>query len=135
MNRKQYDELYRKAFQGSSKEGYYPYAVFKEHLKEFKDIKKNKEHKLEIQSDLVELCELHSLKWGLLSFSTGKEALLFQSFMTIIANDIQAVINLLMDGLEYQALVTLRNLYEVSLTFLVIIIDDTKRRAYIECEE
>ena len=132
MDKKQYKEFYQRAIKNISQDYYYPYALFKKHLREFRDFKKNKVLKLEIHSELVEMCELHSLKRGLFSFSINKENLIFKSFMTIIANNILAVLNLLMAGLEYQALVVLRNLYEVSHTFLTIIIDETKKIEYME---
>lgn len=134
MEKKKYDKLYRKAFNKVSKEQYFPYSKFSDYIRQFDAILEEKLYKKEIDKELLELCKLYALKWGVMFFSchsNDKEgSVLFSGIFNTIANDILAIINLLLDGLEYQAYIVLRNLYEVSLTLLVIMLDNNKRDLY-----
>lgn len=90
------------------------------------------------ESDYIELTYLYALIWrdfSIASMSQNNDNannLAFSSLTTTMSNSLIAIIKLSMDGLDYQAINILRNLYEMGLLTLNICIDKQKRTKFIE---
>lgn len=111
---------------------------------EIKDIIENKEVVDNLNNDINSIAELFCLYFGILSLSfsnntfenneANKYNLLFQSIFSTITNSITSVILLVQNGLDYQANVINRQLYEMCLLLLNICLDENKANLLIETE-
>lgn len=111
------------------------YVDLREIFDEFIDMNKNKEKYANLDDDYVQLGYLFSMTWGMRSLAVSKRKdgnLIWQSLFGTIANSSLAIIKLSTDGLDYQANILLRNLYELCFTLLNIMIDKEKRIALFE---
>lgn len=135
MEREKFNSLYNKAFKNVFKEQELSFDEFISRYDYFNSIEEDRNEQIKINNELLELCKIHSLKTGLFLLSIkedDKNYAIFRGIFNTIANDILAVIKLALEGLEYQAYTVLRNLYEISLTLLVIMIDDKKKEEYFK---
>ncbi|MFW5889609.1 MAG: hypothetical protein ACOCUD_04435 [Bacillota bacterium] len=135
MEREKFNSLYNKAFKNVFKEQELSFDEFMSRYNYFNSIEEDRNEQIKINNELLELCKIHSLKTGLFLLSIKEDDnnyAIFRGIFNTIANDILAVIKLALEGLEYQAYTVLRNLYEISLTLLVIMIDDKKKEEYFK---
>lgn len=110
-----------------------------EKWKEMLDINMNKSRTANLDLDNLNISFLFSLRWGISAIVTNYNnsefthvKMAFHGLFLSISNTILAVIKLAIDGLDYQASVLIRNLYELCFTMLSVIIDPVKRKALVD---
>lgn len=114
------------------------FIAFKRHWDEFMECYLNKEVQPNKQSGIVQLNYLYSLIWSdlaICSMSRSKDNinnLIFSSLATTVSNNLIAIIELSLNGLDYQAMNILRNLFEIGLLTLNICIDEEKREQFFD---
>ncbi|WP_028043582.1 hypothetical protein [Candidatus Stoquefichus massiliensis] len=138
INENVFFEFYREKVSSDIVEMENEYRNFKVYWDEFIRHYSLKEKAPDNQMKIVQLAYMYAIIWDVFSISamsSDKEKannLVFSSLATTISNDILAIIKLSMDGLDYQAMNILRNLYEISLLILNICIDEEKREKYVQ---
>lgn len=114
------------------------YRAFSKHWNEVMEYYLEKEDKPYKDLEYVQLAYLYSIIWGdyavasLIRDRHSIENTLFATLATNISNDILAIIRLCLDGLDYQAMSIVRNLYEICLMLLNICINEEKRNEFAE---
>ena len=98
---------------------------------------KNKVISANVDISLENLIHFYIVEYACFSFSVNnknvmRETLLYNGLFTIIANTVFTIWNLAMDGLDYSAKVLLRNLLELMLTTLTVLLDDSKKNALMD---
>lgn len=109
---------------------------------EMKDISDNPIVKEEADDDIVNIVELYCLYFGMVSFSllssadveNFKERSMFCAMFSTIANSTLSIKYLAMKGLDYQANVVMRQLFEMCMLLLNVSIDKEKSEALINTE-
>lgn len=85
-------------------------------------------------------CHLYSIAWGVCSLSISNEppnphlaniSVFIKVMLTAISNGIQSMLDLRRQGVFYQASIIERNQYELCFTLLNILIDEDKRRVFL----
>lgn len=138
INEKVFFDFYREKVSSDIVEMENEYRNFKAYWDEFIRHYSLKEKAPDNQMQIVQLAYMYAIIWDAFSISamsSDKEKvnnLVFSSLATTISNDILAIIKLSIDGLDYQAMNILRNLYEISLLTLNICIDEEKREKYVQ---
>lgn len=113
------------------------YRAFQQHWDDFFECYFIKGNDICKESDYVQLAYLYSIIWGDFSFAAllnekeVKENILLGTLAAMISNDILAIVKLALDGLDYQAINIVRNLYELSLLLLNVYLNEEKRNGYI----
>ncbi len=97
----------------------------------------NKYIPAKIDIDLGNLIHFYVVKYTCFSFSVNnknicKETLLYSSLFAVITNTVFTIWKLASDGLDYSAKILLRNLLELILTTLTILLDKEKRIVLME---
>ena len=114
------------------------YLKFSGQLKEFIDCYVRKNKCTDRKSDFLRLAYIYANIWSNFSMCTMLNAgenvnnIAVGVVTTSVSNDILAIISLASDGLDYQAMNILRNLYELGLLLINICIDEEKRVNYIK---
>lgn len=114
--------------------------IIEKYLQEMFDINKNKSEFFECESESLTISYLFALRWGILSLGIPEEkmnptTMAVRSFFVAISNTTFAIIKLALDGMDYQASILTRSLYELCMTMLAIIIEPDKRTALIKGAE
>lgn len=114
--------------------------IVEEYLQEMFDINKNKAEFFDGKSENLIISYLFALRWGILSLGIPKEninstIMAVRSFFIAISNTILAIVKLALDGLDYQASILIRSIYELCITMLAIIIEPDKRTELIKGAE
>lgn len=118
----------------------YYYKDFSGFCSDFEENHKIKEEEYNKDSHMLVLAQLYATIWGYLAWGIllnrdsddNAEGEAISTLATTISNDIMAIINLLLDGLDYQAMNIVRNLYEISLLILNICIDENKKNIFLK---
>ncbi|WP_279167017.1 hypothetical protein [Thomasclavelia cocleata] len=137
INEKVFFEFYSEKVSSDIVEMENEYRTLKAYCDEFIRYYSIKEKTPDDQIEIVQLAYMYAIIWdafSVLSMSCNKDEtnnLVFSSLATTISNDILAIIKLSMDGLDYQAMNILRNLYEIGLLILNICMDEEKRKKFI----
>lgn len=114
------------------------FIAFQQHWDEFMECYLNKEVQPNTQSSIIQLNYLYAIIWSDLSMCTlsrnkdNIDNLVFSSLATTISNNLIAIIALSLNGLDYQAMNILRNLYEIGLLTLNICINGEKRKHFFQ---
>jgi hypothetical protein len=113
------------------------YDCIKEKWEEMIDINENKMQYADFNSKNLILSYLFALRWGITSLAVADKdndryMMAFQGLFSTISNTIISIIKLAIDGLDYQAFILIRNLYELCFTLLAIIIDPIKRKVLVD---
>lgn len=140
MRKKYYESIYKKLYKNNENIEIIKYEEIKSFLQEIKNekVKTNVSYRKS-----KEIAELYALSTGFISFalreSSGSieekyknENTIYSSFLTNISNTIFGIVDLIDNGLEYQAKILIRNLMELLFSFLVVIIDKDKRKEYFD---
>ena len=137
MNRIVYDKIYNNLTKKLDKE----HIIEFDSIKECTKILSDTEHiSPKLYSEIEELSNLFSLRWGLLSLSISDnkskskdiqdQCMIYQSLTNTIANNCLAITNLSKKGLEFQANVLMRNTCEICFLLLVLLLDKEKCKEY-----
>ena len=138
ISEEMFNEFYSTNISSDRMEIYHEYRVFQQHWNDFFEDYFVKGNSIYEETDYVQLAYLYSILWGDFSFAAllnGKEVkenILLGTLAATISNDILAIVKLALDGLDYQAINIVRNLYELSLLLLNIYLNEEKRNSYIE---
>jgi hypothetical protein len=124
------------------KEFIVPYETIMDYYNQMNDIMDNPEIWQETNEDILNIAELYNLYYGIMSFSIEpkvedknfKIKALYASIFVTIANSITAVIYLAERGLDYQANVINRQLFEICMLLLNIMIDENKEKILTDTE-
>lgn len=119
-----------------------PYKSIMQYYNEMNDIKENPEIWQEANEDILNIAELYNMLYGIISFSIApkvedknfKIKALYSSIFVTIANSITSVIYLAEKGLDYQANVINRQLFEICMLLLNVMIDENKEKILTETE-
>lgn len=119
-----------------------PYKTIVQYYKEMNDIKDNPEIWQVANEDILNIAELYNLYYGIMSLSIAtnledenfKVKALYSSLFGTIANSITAVIYLAKSGLDYQANVIIRQLFEICMLLLNVMIDANKEKILTDTE-
>ena len=124
------------------KEFIVPYETIMDYYNQMNDIIDNPEIWQEANEDVLNIAELYNLYYGIMSFSIEpkeedknfKIKALYSSIFVTIANSITAVIYLAENGLDYQANVINRQLFEICMLLLNVMIDENKEKILTDTE-
>lgn len=124
------------------KEFVVPYETIMDYYNQMNDIMDNPEIWQEANEDVLNIAELYNLYYGIMSFSIEpkeedknfKIKALYSSIFVTIANSITAVIYLAENGLDYQANVINRQLFEICMLLLNVMIDENKEKILTDTE-
>lgn len=124
------------------KEFIVPYETIMDYYNQMNDIMDNPEIWQEANEDVLNIDELYNLYYGIMSFSIEpkeedknfKIKALYSSIFVTIANSITAVIYLAENGLDYQANVINRQLFEICMLLLNVMIDENKEKILTDTE-
>ena len=124
------------------KEFIVPYETIMDYYNQMNDIIDNPEICQEANEDVLNIAELYNLYYGIMSFSIEpkeedknfKIKALYSSIFVTIANSITAVIYLAENGLDYQANVINRQLFEICMLLLNVMIDENKEKILTDTE-
>lgn len=124
------------------KEFIVPYETIIDYYNQMNDIMDNPEIWQEANEDVLNIAELYNLYYGIMSFSIEpkeedknfKIKALYSSIFVTIANSITAVIYLAENGLDYQANVINRQLFEICMLLLNVMIDENKEKILTDTE-
>lgn len=124
------------------KEFIVPYETIMDYYNQMNDIMDNPEIRQEANEDVLNIAELYNLYYGIMSFSIEpkeedknfKIKALYSSIFVTIANSITAVIYLAENGLDYQANVINRQLFEICMLLLNVMIDENKEKILTDTE-
>lgn len=124
------------------KEFIVPYETIMDYYNQMNDIMDNPEIWQEANEDVLNIAELYNLYYGIMSFSIEpkeedknfKIKALYSSIFVPIANSITAVIYLAENGLDYQANVINRQLFEICMLLLNVMIDENKEKILTDTE-
>lgn len=124
------------------KEFIVPYETIMDYYNQMNDIMDNPEIWQEANEDVLNIAELYNLYYGIMSFSIEpkeedknfKIKALYSSIFVTIANSITAVIYLAENGLDYQANVINRKLFEICMLLLNVMIDENKEKILTDTE-
>lgn len=124
------------------KEFIVPYETIMDYYNQMNDIMDNPEIWQEANEDVLNIAELYNLYYGIMSFSIEpkeedknfKIKALYSSIFVTIANSITAVIYLAENGLDYQANVINRQLFEICMLLLNVMIDENKEKILTDTE-
>lgn len=124
------------------KEFIVPYETIMDYYNQMNDIMDNPEIWQEADEDVLNIAELYNLYYGIMSFSIEpkeedknfKIKALYSSIFVTIANSITAVIYLAENGLDYQANVINRQLFEICMLLLNVMIDENKEKILTDTE-
>lgn len=124
------------------KEFIVPYETIMDYYNQMNDIMDNPEIWQEDNEDVLNIAELYNLYYGIMSFSIEpkeedknfKIKALYSSIFVTIANSITAVIYLAENGLDYQANVINRQLFEICMLLLNVMIDENKEKILTDTE-
>ena len=124
------------------KEFIVPYETIMDYYNQMNDIMDNPEIWQEANEDVLNIAELYNLYYGIMSFSIEpkeedknfKIKALYSSIFVTIANSITAVIYLAENGLDYQANVINRQLFEICMLLLNVMIDGNKEKILTDTE-
>ena len=124
------------------KEFIVPYETIMDYYNQMNDIMDNPEIWQEANEDVLNIAELYNLYYGIMSFSIEpkeedknfKIKALYSSIFVTIANFITAVIYLAENGLDYQANVINRQLFEICMLLLNVMIDENKEKILTDTE-
>ena len=124
------------------KEFIVPYETIMDYYNQMNDIMDNPEIWQEANEDVLNIVELYNLYYGIMSFSIEpkeedknfKIKALYSSIFVTIANSITAVIYLAENGLDYQANVINRQLFEICMLLLNVMIDENKEKILTDTE-
>lgn len=124
------------------KEFIVPYETIMDYYNQMNDIMDNPEIWQEANEDVLNIAELYYLYYGIMSFSIEpkeedknfKIKALYSSIFVTIANSITAVIYLAENGLDYQANVINRQLFEICMLLLNVMIDENKEKILTDTE-
>ena len=113
-----------------------------DYYNQMNDIMGNPEIWQEANEDFLNIAELYNLYYGIMSFSIEpkeedknfKIKALYSSIFVTIANSITAVIYLAENGLDYQANVINRQLFEICMLLLNVMIDENKEKILTDTE-
>lgn len=113
-----------------------------QYYNEMNDIKENPEIWQEANEDILNIAELYNMLYGIISFSIASKVedknfkikALYSSIFVTIANSITSVIYLAEKGLDYQANVINRQLFEICMLLLNVMIDENKEKILTETE-
>ena len=119
-----------------------PYKSIMQYYNEMNDIKENPEIWQEANEDILNIAELYNMLYGIISFSIASKVedknfkikALYSSIFVTIANSITSVIYLAEKGLDYQANVINRQLFEICMLLLNVMIDENKEKILTETE-
>lgn len=119
-----------------------PYETIMDYYNQMNDIMDNPEIWQEANEDVLNIAELYNLYYGIMSFSIEpkeedknfKIKALYSSIFVTIANSITAVIYLAENGLDYQANVINRQLFEICMLLLNVMIDENKEKILTDTE-
>ena len=119
-----------------------PYKSIMQYYNEMNDIKENPEIWQEANEDILNIAELYNMLYGIISFSIASKVedknfkikALYSSIFVTIANSITSVIYLAEKGLDYQANVINRQLFEICMLLLNVLIDENKEKILTETE-
>lgn len=118
------------------------YETIMDYYNQMNDIMDNPEIWQEANEDVLNIAELYNLYYGIMSFSIEpkeedknfKIKALYSSIFVTIANSITAVIYLAENGLDYQANVINRQLFEICMLLLNVMIDENKEKILTDTE-
>lgn len=118
------------------------YEEIIQYYNEMNDISKNTVKIQENDENLLNIAELYCMYFGIMSLSiasntedsNSKEKLLYSSIFETIANSTISVIYLAQKGLDYQANVICRQLFEMCMILLNVSIDKDKQDILMETE-
>lgn len=124
------------------KEFVVPYETIMDYYNQMNDIMDNPEIWQEANEDVLNIAELYNLYYGIMSFSIEpkeedknfKIKALYSSIFVTIANSITTVIYLAENGLDYQANVINRQLFEICMLLLNVMIDENKEKILTDTE-
>lgn len=124
------------------KEFIVPYETIMDYYNQMNDIMDNPEIWQEANEDVINIAELYNLYYGIMSISIEpkvedknfKIKALYSSIFVTIANSITAVIYLAEKGLDYQANVINRQLFELCMLLLNVMIDENKEKILTDTE-
>lgn len=124
------------------KEFIVPYETIMDYYNQMNDIMDNPEIWQEANEDVLNIAELYNLYYGIMSFSIEpkeedknfKIKALYSSIFVTIANSITAVIYLAENRLDYQANVINRQLFEICMLLLNVMIDENKEKILTDTE-
>lgn len=124
------------------KEFIVPYETIMDYYNQMNDIMDNPEIWQEANEDVLNIAELYNLYYGIMSFSIEpkeedknfKIKALYSSIFVTTANSITAVIYLAENGLDYQANVINRQLFEICMLLLNVMIDENKEKILTDTE-
>lgn len=124
------------------KEFIVPYETIMDYYNQMNDIMDNPEIWQEANENVLNIAELYNLYYGIMSFSIEpkeedknfKIKALYSSIFVTIANSITAVIYLAENGLDYQANVINRQLFEICMLLLNVMIDENKEKILTDTE-
>lgn len=124
------------------KEFIVPYETIMDYYNQMNDIMDNPEIWQEANEDVLNIAELYNLYYGIMSFSIEpkeedknfKIKALYSSIFVTIANSITAVIYLAENGLDYQANVINRQLFEICMLLLNVMTDENKEKILTDTE-
>lgn len=138
IDEKVFMEFYVENISTDTQEANREYFKFSEQLREFTNCYTSKNKCADKKSDYVQLAYIYANIWGdfsmctMLSDRENVNNIAVGVITTSISNDLLAIISLASDGLDYQAMNILRNLYELGLLLINICINEEKRVNYIE---
>lgn len=118
------------------------YKEILQYYNEMKDIADNPEITEEVEEDLINIIDLYCLYYGIMSIATMgniedkkiRQKSLFSAIFSNIANAILSIKCLIYKGLDYQANVIIRQLFEMCMILLNIGIDGNKANILIDTE-
>jgi len=118
------------------------YEEIIQYYNEMNDISKNTVNIQDNDENLLNIAELYSMYFGIMSLSivsnkedsNYREKLLYSSIFSTIANSTISVIYLAQKGLDYQANVITRQLFEMCMLLLNVSLDKNKQNILMETE-
>lgn len=118
------------------------YEEIIQYYNEMNDISKNTVNIQNNDENLLNIAELYSMYFGIMSLSivsnkedsNYREKLLYSSIFSTIANSTISVIYLAQKGLDYQANVITRQLFEMCMILLNVSLDKNKQNILMETE-
>lgn len=140
LSKEMYEKLNKKIY--IDKDLIPSYEQILQYYNEMNDISNKPEIKEDCEEDLIDIIELYCLYYGIMSIATMskpegekiREKSLFSSIFSNIANSVLSIKNLANKGLDYQANVIIRQLFEMSMILLNVGIDKEKADILISTE-
>lgn len=144
MRKSDYDSIYKKIYKNKSETEPGNEIFSYREIKEFFDNMGNlKPRNKIIYKKEREIAQLYAISIGFIALAIylsdddikeeyKHDSTVYFSLLTNISNDILGIVTLVDNGFEFQAKILFRNLMELVYTFLIMIINNQKRKEYFD---